>query len=110
MTRFKPPQRAKRDANEGDLFKILRGWGLTVEATDQPVDAIVGYKGVNYLVEIKNGPKARISDAQKKFFAKWPGQYVILCTEDEAHAFAQSVRYPQEKASRSVPIRGSITG
>ena len=52
MTKWKPPQKAKRDANEPDVFAALEAHGLTVCPTDKPLDSVVAYAGVNYLVEV----------------------------------------------------------
>ena len=81
----------KRDGNEAALFKIIKGYGIQVCPTDQPLDSICAFKGINYLVEIKNGPKAPLTKPQEEFIAEWRGQYVILCSEDEAHEWARSV-------------------
>ena len=87
-----------RDGNEKAIFSILRGYGIQVYPTDQPLDSICAFKGVNYLVEIKNGSKAQLTKPQAKFLKDWRGQYVILHNEDEAHEWAKSVvgRSPQE--------------
>ena len=92
MTKWKPPQKAKRDANEPDVFAALEAHGLTVCPTDKPLDSVVAYAGVNYLVEVKNGPKARLTKAQTKFLDSWPGQAEIITSIDEAIAFAKRVR------------------
>ena len=95
----RPPAKAKRDLNESDLFVELRAHGLSVYSLDTPLDALVGYGGRTYLVEIKNGPKAPLTPAQVKFIcgdrmnlAPWRGQYVILRSVADARSFAQKVR------------------
>ena len=92
MTRWKPPQKARRDLNEPEVFEALRKHGLTVVATDKPLDAIVGYGGRTYLVEVKNGPKAPLTADQRSFLAAWPGHAVVLRSVEEAVAFAVRVR------------------
>ena len=82
----------KRDANEAAIFCILRAHGIQVYPTDKPADAVCGFRGVTFLVEVKNGVKAPLTAAQKKFLSTWEGQHQILCTEDEATAWAQEVR------------------
>ena len=43
MTRWKPPQKAKRDLNEPDIIAELLAHGLSVEPTDKPaVKYLVG--------------------------------------------------------------------
>ena len=81
----------KRDANEKIIFAILRSYGIQVEPTDEPLDAICAYKGVNYLVEVKDGPKARYTPKQKEFMDRWQGQYVVLRSEQEAFTWAQEI-------------------
>ena len=88
----RPPAKAKRDLNEADLFAELRANGLSVYALDTPLDAVVGYGGRCYLVEIKNGPKAPLTPAQIKFIHDWRGQYVVLRSVADARSFAQKVR------------------
>jgi len=82
----------KRDANEPEIFAIIRAHGIDVCPTDRPADAVCGYKGRSYLVEVKNGPKAKLTKAQEAFLASWRGQHVILCSEAEAEAWCKLVR------------------
>ena len=82
----------KRDENEPQIFDILRAHGLSVYPLNQPLDAVCGYRGVTYLVEVKNGPKAKLTKAQEAFLASWRGQHVILCSEAEAEAWCKLVR------------------
>ena len=89
---FKPPQRARRDANEPLIFAALRAHGLSVCPTDKPLDAVVSYKGYTCLVEVKSGPKARLTPAQVAFLAEWQGHAVVIRDVDEAIAFAKAVR------------------
>ena len=52
---------AKADANQGEIVQALRQMGASVQHTHQlgqgAPDAICGYKGVNLLIEIKDGGK-----------------------------------------------------
>jgi hypothetical protein len=89
---FKPPQKARRDANEAAIFAILRAHGLAVVATDKPLDAVVGYGGKTFLVEVKNGPMALLTGPQVKFLDEWPGYAKVLRSEDDALLWAQNVR------------------
>jgi hypothetical protein len=94
--------KAKRDANEASVFAILRAHGLSVYPLDLPLDALVGYAGQNYLVEVKDGPKAAMRPKQVEFFKDWPGQFAVIRTDGEAEAFAVAVR-----AENAMKIRGS---
>jgi hypothetical protein len=87
----RPPLKAKRDMNEQTLFKILRDYKIQVHPMDQPVDAICAFKGVNYLVEIKNGKAGRLTEPQIKFIYEWCGQVVVLSNEDDTHRWAGSI-------------------
>ena len=82
----------KRDANEPQIFDTLRAHGISVYPLNQPLDAVCGYRGVTYLVEVKNGPKAKLTKPQEAFLASWRGQHVILCSEAEAVAWCKLVR------------------
>ena len=82
----------KRDANEPQIFDILRAHGLSVYQLNQPLDAVCGFGGRTYLVEVKNGPKAKLTAPQEAFLASWRGQHVILCSEAEAEAWCKLVR------------------
>jgi len=89
---FKPPQKAKRDANEPEVFAAIRAHGITVEPTDKPLDAIAAFSGHTYLIEVKNGSKAPLTTAQKLFLADWPGEARVIRSVEEAIAFAQEIR------------------
>lgn len=81
----------KRDGNEADLFAALRANGLSVYPMDQPADALVGYAGASYLVEIKM-PKGELTDPQAKFLSTWRGDYTILRTTEDVEAFVKAVK------------------
>jgi len=83
--------KAKRDIAEPEIFDTLRRFGLFVVPTDKPLDAVVGYRGRTYLVEIKTG-KAQLTSYQREFFAVWPGHAVVLRSVADAEKFAQEVR------------------
>lgn len=85
-------QKNKRDANEGIIFDILRAHGISVYPIDKPCDALCGYRGSSFLVEIKNGPKATLTTAQHKFIEKWDGDYTILDSEGAATRWCQDIR------------------
>ena len=100
------PLKAQRDANEKEVFDALRRHGLTVFALDVPADAIVGYGGTTYLVEVKNGPKAPMTPPQETFLETWKGDHTILRSVDDAILFARGVRL---STVVRVPFRGTIS-
>jgi hypothetical protein len=74
---------AKRDAVEDELVLALRQCGCDVFLTSVPFDAIVGYRGVNHLVEFKSGKAGRYTEAQKRFMESWRGAKVITLRSTE---------------------------
>lgn len=73
----------KRDTNEPEIFSALRAMGATVFALHTPCDAIVGFRGCSYLVEVKTS-KGKNTKDQSKFRETWRGQYQILRSVDQA--------------------------
>jgi len=80
------------DANQGAIVKVLREIpGVTVALLSQVgagvPDLLVGYRGRNYLWEIKdpNKPpsKRRLTIAQERFHAEWRGQIGVAETFGE---------------------------
>jgi hypothetical protein len=79
---------AKRDANEAGLVRLARQLGatwLSLSVADGP-DGILGWQGVNYLVEVKT-PKGKHKPGQIEFAASWQGApvHVVRTEEDLLH-------------------------
>jgi len=82
---------AKRiDANQNCIVKALRAKGAYVRIVSQGdglPDLLVGYKGVTYLLEVKDGDKApsqrQLTPAEKKFFDEWTGGIIAIVTSVE---------------------------
>jgi len=87
----RPPVKAKRDANEPIIFDALRAFGLSVYPMDLPMDALVGYGGRTFLVEVKT-EAGKLTDTQKRFLETWKGDHVILRTAKAAEDWARKVR------------------
>jgi hypothetical protein len=64
---------SRRDANEAAIITALQAAGADVWVIGLPVDLLVGYKGHTFLVEVKNGPKRRLTALQADFFESWRG-------------------------------------
>ena len=64
---------ARVDANQAQVVSVLRAAGAYVWIIGLPVDLLVGYKNHTFLVEIKDGPKKRLTKLQEDFFATWTG-------------------------------------
>jgi Ser/Thr protein kinase RdoA (MazF antagonist) len=106
MAKWKAPQKARRDENEPEIFAILEAYGFDVEPTDKPADCIAGYRDRNYIVEVKNGPKATLTPYQKKFKKRWRGQYVILRDIAEAEVWCKLIR---DGFDAPVQFRGQVS-
>lgn len=82
---------ARVDDNQSDIVDALRDVpGCWVEIIGRPVDLLVGFQGINYLMEVKDGSKSpsrrKLTPAQKTFWEKWTGQKAKVETPEEALA------------------------
>ena len=75
---------ARVDANQEQIVSALRAAGAYVWIIGLPVDLLVGYKGYTFLMEIKDGPKKRLTALQADFFENWSGS--TLCRVDGPEA------------------------
>lgn len=83
---------AKTDANQADIVAGLRTIGASVQILAAVgkgcPDLAIGYRGVNYLVEIKDGSKApsetKLTPDQLRWHGDWRGQSGIAYTLDDA--------------------------
>ena len=81
----------KPDANQSEIIDGLRSLGATVVSLSNVgggcPDIVIGYKGVNYLVEIKDGNKPKsereLRAKQHAFFDSWKGQVEVATSLDE---------------------------
>lgn len=83
--------RARRDANHTDIVGTFRACGASVMDTASlgkgVPDAVIGYRGHNVLVEIKDGSKPpsqrRLTPDEVEFMQTWRGKYVIIESVDD---------------------------
>jgi hypothetical protein len=68
---------ARVDANPEQIVSALRAAGAYVWVIGLPVDLLVGYKGHTFLVEVKNGPRKRLTPLQADFFESWSGSTLV---------------------------------
>lgn len=82
----------RTDKNHSEIIKALRKIpNLSVFSTHEVgkgfPDIVIGYKGINYLIEIKDGnkpPSARkLTDSEVKFHQDWRGQTSVIKNLDE---------------------------
>ena len=79
---------AKRDGNESEIVQALEQSGATVERLNDGAlpDLLVGFRGHNYLLEVKMPKTGRLTEAQKAWWQNvwWSGQRAIVTTPEEA--------------------------
>jgi len=84
-------RRAKVDDNQAEIVKALRQRGASVQHTHQipgALDLIVGYRGIDVRVEIKDSskpPSARkLTPAELETFETWRGRHpeVVQSVDD----------------------------
>jgi hypothetical protein len=75
---------ARVDKNQEEIVSALRAAGAYVWIIGLPVDLLVGYKGQTFLVEVKNGPRKRLTALQDDFFKNWSGSTLARIDGSEA--------------------------
>ena len=80
---------ARVDKNQEQIVATLRAAGAYVWIIGLPVDLLVGYKGKTFLVEVKDGPRKRLTALQDNFFNNWCGS--TLARIDGAEAALQMI-------------------
>jgi Holliday junction resolvase - archaeal type len=83
---------SKADANQTEIVKALRAVGASVFITSNVAkgfpDLVVGYNGINYLVEIKDGKKQpseqKLKPHQIELHASWRGQICVVNSVEQA--------------------------
>ena len=85
-------RKAKVDKNQKEIVQALRKAGASVLITSQLkncFDILVGFQGVNYIVEIKDGnlppSQRKLSAGETKFKDNWKGgKYYIIESVEQA--------------------------
>lgn len=93
---------AKVDDNHGEIVKAFRKAGASVKPVHQLkgfVDILVGYRGVDQLVEIKDGNKSpskqKLTPDEEEFWATWKGRApVIVKSLDEIPEVLRAMGIP----------------
>jgi hypothetical protein len=83
---------ANIDSNQPQVVEALRGVGATVQHLHAVgrgcPDLLVGYRGRNHLLELKDGAavpsKQRLTDDEERWHSTWRGRVVTVRTVDEA--------------------------
>ena len=94
---------AKVDANQPEIVQALRTVGATVlhiHMVPKSADIVVGYRGMNYILEIKdeNQPpsKRRLTPDEQEFHDTWRGSVHTVKNIGEALAVIGAVEYKLE--------------
>lgn len=80
------------DTNQREIVAALRSVGASVTHLHMVgkgvPDLIVGYRGVNYLLEVKDGSKTpskqQLTPDEAKWHASWRGQVRVVNSVDQA--------------------------
>lgn len=88
---------ARVDANHLDICHVLRQSGQSVFSTaalgNGFTDAVTAFRGINYLVEIKDGNKKwNLTPDQVKFHVEWQGPIIILDSIQSAINWMEELR------------------
>jgi len=87
-------QHGRRDAHHVEAGELARSRGFTTldlgDTGDGCPDWCWGKHGLNFLVEIKEGPKAKLKPKQKQLAATWRGQWVRADSPAEAVELAEA--------------------
>jgi hypothetical protein len=79
-------QAARIDANQNEIVQALRDVGASVAITSMVgagfPDIVVGYRGQNYMIEIKDGSKSpsrrKLTPDEKEFHDLWRGTVIVV--------------------------------
>ena len=78
------------DGNHKEIVKAVEQAGCSVLSLADKghgcPDLLVGFRGDNYLVEVKNGAGA-LTDDQQRFINKWRGQVMVIRSIEEVNIF-----------------------
>lgn len=79
--------RCKKDANQdsiADAIKRIGGSVLIVSHLGLGFDLLVGYRGKNYLIEIKRpGKRGDLTENERALLSRWRGKYIVVETFTE---------------------------
>lgn len=85
--------RAKKvDVNQFEIVATLRKMGMSVQSLASVgygcPDLLVGYQGVNYLMEVKDGDKPpsaqKLTVDQTHWHSAWQGKVHVITSTDDA--------------------------
>ncbi len=82
----------RTDANHSAIVEALRGIGASVVSLADLgggiPDLLIGFRGVNLLLEVKDGDKPisqrKLTRAEEKFFEEWRGRVFLAVDVEDA--------------------------
>lgn len=82
---------AKVDKNQAEIVKALRDANCMVWIIGLPVDLLVLICGEFHLMEIKDGPKKKLTKLQLDFFDQWKSAqlHVVTSVQDALNIVEQ---------------------
>jgi len=92
---------ARIDANQNEIVQVLRDVGASVAITSMVgsgfPDIVVGFRGRNYLIEIKDGSKPpskrKLTPDEQEFFDTWRGKVFVANDVNEALSIIGATYY-----------------
>lgn len=82
--------RRRVDKNQTEIVKVLKQLGCSVVSLADKghgvPDLLVGFRGRNYLVEVKS-EKGKLTPDQETFFQTWKGQTMVFKSSEEVIEF-----------------------
>lgn len=90
----------RTDSNQGELVKIARDMGATVQNLASVghgcPDLLIGFRGKNFLIEVKDGKKSpshrALTIPEKAWHETWNGNVKIIKSVDEMVILLNSVK------------------
>jgi hypothetical protein len=87
---------AKVDANQSEVVAEFRRLGAVVQplhSVGQGVpDLLVGYKLWNFLIEVKDGAKAKLTPDQVEWHRLWRGQVDVIRSVEDVRLFMETIK------------------
>ncbi len=98
---------ARIDSNQTTITQALRQMGASVLHTHQlgqgAPDIVCGFRGVNLLIEIKDGSKPpskrRLTPDEQEWHDRWRGQVAIVESVEDAVALLNGVGHDPDRSS-----------
>ena len=88
---------AKIDANQNQIVDFLRDAGASVQSLASlgkgVPDLLVGWRGINFAIEVK-GPKGALTSDQAKWHREWRGRVVIVRSVEDCKNLLSEMEFP----------------